>query len=102
MSRGAYLRFTITLLVGLPLLIAILSSITSILPASFINLPNREYWLTPERQADTLSYLRKHSYRLGIALAIFVCFVHWLVIRANSIARHFFPSPRSLSACRYS
>ncbi len=91
MSRGAYLRFTITLLIGLPLLIAFLSSITSIVPARLINLPNRDYWLAPERQANTFSYLRKHSARLGVILAIFVCFVHWLVIQANTHSPPLFP-----------
>lgn len=93
MSRDAYLRFTLTLLVGLPLLIAFLSSITTILPASFINLPNREYWLAPERQADTLSYIRNQGFRLGVILAIFVSFVHWLVLQANVHSPPLFPEP---------
>lgn len=91
MLRGTYLRFTTGLLVGLPLLIVFLSSVTSILPARFINLPNREYWLAPERQADTLFYLRKQGTRFGIILAIFLCFVHWLVVQANVHSPPFLP-----------
>ena len=91
MPRGAYLRFFIVLLVGLPLLIAFLSSVTSILPARFINLPNREYWLAPERQADTLSYLHNQGIRFGIILNVFLCFVHWLVVRANAHIPPLFP-----------
>lgn len=91
MPRGAYLSFTAILLVGLPLLIVFLSSLTTILPVRFINLPNREYWLASERQVDTLSYLRKQGARFGIILAIFLCFVHWLVVKANAHSPPFLP-----------
>jgi hypothetical protein len=84
MPLGTYRRFTITLLLGLPLLITLISSLTSVLPPNFINLPNREYWLAPERQAETLRYLRKTGSRFGIILAVFLCFVHWLVVQANA------------------
>lgn len=91
MPRAAYLRFTIAFLVGLPLLIALLTSLTSLLPARFVNLPNRKYWLAPERRADTLAYLRKHGARFGVMLAIFLCFVHWLVVQANAHIPPLFP-----------
>jgi hypothetical protein len=91
MPRGSYLRFITVLLVGLPLLIVLLSNITSILPARFINLPNREYWLAPERQADTLAYLGKQGARFGVILATFICFAHWLVLQANAHSPPLFP-----------
>jgi len=91
MPRSTYLRFMVALVICLPLLIALLASITSLLPVRFINLPNREYWLAPERQADSLSYLRKHSSRFGVLLVIFLCFVHWLVVQANSQSPAQFP-----------
>lgn len=91
MPRGTYMRLTIALLVGLPLWIAFLSSVTNILPVRVINLPNREYWLAPKRRADTLSYLRKQGTRFGIILAIFLCFVHWLVAQANANNPPLFP-----------
>jgi uncharacterized membrane protein len=91
MPRATYLRFMVTLVVGLPLLIALLASITSLLPVRFINLPNREYWLAPERQADSLAYLRNHSARFGVLLVIFLCYVHWLVVRANLLSPALFP-----------
>lgn len=84
MAKDTYLRFTIALLLGLPLLIVGLASLTAILPARLINLPNREYWLASERQADTLAYLRKHGAHFGALLVIFLGFVHWLVIQANT------------------
>ena len=94
MPRGTYLRFTTALLVCLPLLIALISNFTSVLPSRLINLPNREYWLAPERQADTLLYLRKQGSRFGIILAFFLCFVHWLVVQANALNPPLFPESR--------
>ena len=91
MPRAIYLRFIIALLVALPILIALLTGITSFLPVRFIYLPNREYWLAPERQADTLAYIRKHGMHFGVMLAIFLCFVHWLVVQANSHSPAQFP-----------
>jgi len=91
MPHDTYLRFTTALLVGLPLFIAFISGFTSILPARLINLPNREYWLAPERQADTLSYLRRQGARFAVILAIFLCFVHWLVVQANAHSPPLFP-----------
>jgi hypothetical protein len=89
--RATYLRFMVALVICLPLLFALLASITSLLPVRFINLPNREYWLAPERQADSLAYLRNHSARFGVLLVVFLCFVHWLVVKANSLSPALFP-----------
>lgn len=91
MPRATYLFTIIALLVGLPLLVALISSFATILPTRFINLPNREYWLAPERQADSLDYLRKQGARFGVILAVFLCFVHWLVVRANARSPALFP-----------
>jgi hypothetical protein len=93
MPRDVYLRFMTALVVVLPLLFAVLSSVTAKLPVRYINLPNREYWLAPERQADTLAYLRRHGTRFGIVLAVFLCFVHWLVVLANAHSPARFPEP---------
>jgi uncharacterized membrane protein len=93
MPRSSYLLFTAALLAGLPLLIVFLSSVATFLPVRFINLPNREYWLAPERQDDTLSYIRKQGSHFGVILVVFLCFIHWLVIRANSHNPPLFPEP---------
>jgi uncharacterized membrane protein len=93
MPRGSYLRFFVALLIGVPLLIALLSGTASVLPARFVNLPNRDYWLAPERRAETLAYLRNQGNRFGIVVAVFLCFVHWLVVHANALSPPLFPEP---------
>lgn len=52
-------------------------------PASMVNLPNRDWWLAPERREQTWDYLRIRFIWFGCALLAFVLFVMDLVIRAN-------------------
>ncbi len=61
---------------GVPRLIAAM-------PASAINLPNKEFWLSPERREDTISFLRSQMAWFGCALLAFLLFVMELVFRAN-------------------
>jgi hypothetical protein len=53
------------------------------MPVSVINLPHKEFWLSPERRDDTLSYIRVWSAWIGCALLAFLLFVMELVLRAN-------------------
>ena len=53
------------------------------LPISMINLPNKEYWLSPERRDETLGYLQMHMMWFGCALLAFLLFVMELAFRAN-------------------
>ncbi|HXN53130.1 MAG TPA: hypothetical protein VN943_14455 [Candidatus Acidoferrum sp.] len=61
---------------GIPRLIAAV-------PISLINLPHKEFWLSPERRDDSLSYIRVWSAWFGCALLAFLLFVMELVFRAN-------------------
>ena len=61
---------------GVPRLIAAM-------PASAINLPNKEFWLSPERREETFLFLRAQMAWFGCALLAFLLFVMELVFRAN-------------------
>ena len=53
------------------------------LPVSLINLPHKDFWLSPERRDSTLAYMRVWTAWLGCALLAFLLFVMELVYRAN-------------------
>jgi hypothetical protein len=53
------------------------------MPVSLINLPNKEFWLSPERRDDTLSYIGVWTAWFGCALLAFLLFVMELAFRAN-------------------
>jgi uncharacterized membrane protein len=85
MARTVYVRFMLALIVGLPALFALISYAIAT-PGARVNLPNRDYWLAPERRPQTVSYLRTHLARFSMVLVVFLCYVHWLVVRANEVS----------------
>ena len=55
----------------------------SLLPPHLINLPNKDYWLAPERRDQTFAYLQSQMAWFGCALLAFLLFTMELVFRAN-------------------
>ncbi len=84
MSRGGYQFFILLFAVGIPLFIVGLVSILPRLFPRFVNLPNRDYWLAPDRRDQTLDYLSCHALVFGCMLVVFICGVHGLVVQANA------------------
>lgn len=85
MPRRVYLGLILALTVGLPLLLVFIHGSVRLIPPRYINLPNREYWLAPERIGETFAFLHSQSMYFAALLAAFLCFVHWLVVRANAV-----------------
>jgi uncharacterized membrane protein len=85
MPRAAYIVFMVTVTVLVPALIALSGRVIEALPVARINLPNRDHWLAPERRAETLATLSARSVAFAALLAVFLCFVHWLVLQANRL-----------------
>jgi uncharacterized membrane protein len=82
MSRGGYIRFMLCLCIGLPVLVvAVLTVVYS--RARELKLPNREYWMAPQRVERTRSFLVAHGVWLGSLLVVLSCCVHWLELGAN-------------------
>lgn len=90
-GRGAYTMLMIAMVIGVPGLVASSIWLVRTLPPQLVNLPNKRYWLAPERRAATLEALASLSLRFAVALAVFLCFVHWLVVRANAVQPPTFP-----------
>lgn len=97
MPRDGYVALMTVLVVVVPLFLAGVSSLVAIMPVDRINLPNREYWLAPERVDDTMAFLQAHGRYLALLLAAFLCFVHWLVVLANGQQPPLFPERRFLA-----
>jgi uncharacterized membrane protein len=92
-ARGGFINGwqTKTALFSTELAIIVLATVVSFgiprviaaMPVSVINLPNKDFWLSPERRNDTMSYIRVWSAWIGCALLAFWLFVMELVFRAN-------------------
>ena len=52
-------------------------------PDSLVNLPDKEYWLAPERRARTHEHIRSLILELGVATLIFMAFCQHQVLRFN-------------------
>jgi uncharacterized membrane protein len=82
MSRSGYVRFVLCVAVGLPVaVVVILWAVYS--HATDLKMPNREYWLAPERLDRTRAFLVAHGVWFGSLLVTLGCFVHWLELGAN-------------------
>jgi hypothetical protein len=80
--RARYFHFVLTLGIGAPLaLVALLTAVYS--RAADMKLPNRDYWLAPERIGQTRDRLVAHGIWFGPLLISMVCFAHWLELKAN-------------------
>lgn len=53
------------------------------LPDSLINLPRKDYWLAPERRAETFAFINAQMLMFGNATLLFIFTVFQLVIKEN-------------------
>ncbi|HEY0748650.1 MAG TPA: hypothetical protein VGD63_18250 [Steroidobacteraceae bacterium] len=82
MPRKSYTMFVLISGVGLPLaIVALLTAVYS--KARDMKLPNRDYWLAPERIAQTRALLVNHGVWFGTTITAMVCFMHWLELDAH-------------------
>jgi uncharacterized membrane protein len=82
MTRASYTKFVFAIGVGFPIaMVALLSAVYS--RAGDMKLPNRDYWLAPERIAQTRALLVAHAVWFGCLMVAMVCYIHWLVLAAH-------------------
>ena len=86
MTRDGYRVFMLAFGIGFPLLMVMLISWLPRLAPNLTNIPNRAYWLAPERRETTFAVLSAYALWLGCLLTIFLGGVHWLVVRANAVS----------------
>ena len=83
MSQEGYTNTMLALIVLVPGLLTLTPLGMRKLPANLINIPHKEYWLTPERREHTFQTLHRFMSVMACFLLLFLSYVHWLVILAN-------------------
>ena len=83
MNRGPYLVVMCVLAVGVPALVMLGLRSALRRDSGRINVPNRDFWLAPERRVATLEWLAQHVSRLAAGVCAFAFAVHLALIRAN-------------------
>lgn len=84
MSRAMYVSLMLGVVVVVPSAVALSGWLASVLPPSMLNLPNKAFWLAPERRVATLRSFATWGASFAAVLLLFLCYVHWLVVEANA------------------
>jgi hypothetical protein len=81
------------LTVGAPLFIVIVTAlIPHLIPPSMINIPNRAYWLAPQRAGESLAFLSEQGVWFGCIFLVFLVCVDEFLVKANSTTPPVFPT----------
>jgi hypothetical protein len=83
LPRPTYLLITVAMVLLPPILLVVVPRRTFRNPNARINLPNHRYWLSAERRAATIEILARQCTRFAQLLLAFLCYGHWLIVRAN-------------------
>jgi Protein of unknown function (DUF1648) len=83
MTRNGYLFFILSFVLVYPVLIGFLIGFLPRVRPEWVNFPNRDYWLAPERRDDSLEFLSAHGYWFSCLLLVLVVGIHWAVLVAN-------------------
>ena len=84
-ARDRYVSGMLLATIASPLAIFLIVRQMRRLPAGWINLPNKGYWLAPSRSATTYAWIEAHAGWLGVLLTLFLAFVHSRVVAANAL-----------------
>jgi serine/threonine-protein kinase len=83
LARDGYLALVIgSTVVATALVTGLLSSVVLRFP-DLVNLPNRDFWLAPERREATGAAVSARAVWLGAIVSLFAFGLHLLVLRAN-------------------
>jgi uncharacterized membrane protein len=89
MPKGAFLIFEIILMLFVVPNFLLVPRYIEKLPDSLINLPNKHYWLAPERRAGTIKIIGNYFEWFSIALFSVFMLINQIVYRANVYHENF-------------
>jgi uncharacterized membrane protein len=84
MPRPLYVAILIAIAFVVPLLLSALPLAASGPAGERLNLPDKSYWLHPDRRDNTFAYIARHGRWFGYGVTAFLSYVHWLVVQANA------------------
>ncbi len=83
-SRATFVKMWFVMIAGSGLLFAGLWALMMFLPARWINMPNRDYWLAPGRERYTRGLIGELILWLGIVMLATMSALNHLIMRANT------------------
>lgn len=82
-SRDSFLLFQLGIVALVNLVFLGAGALLRVLPASLVNLPNRRYWLVPERREEAIADLQSRMTAMAVATVGLLLAVFELAARAN-------------------
>ena len=98
MPRGMYIGFMLAIIVGVPLLLAVLPTLAAGSDGARLKIPDRDHWLAPERRRATLAFVALHGQCFAAVVAVFLAYVQGLVVRANQLTPPMLQQQRLVAA----
>lgn len=86
-SKSEFLITNLVLVAGIGLLFLGIAALLDKVPNAWINLPNKDYWLAPDRRAATLDVIQRQMEWLGAATVVLLLGITQLTIEANLTGR---------------
>src|SRR4051794_23950627 len=86
--REFFFGFSWVMLLGVSALLIWTPRLLKRVPAAMINLPNKQYWLAPERKQRSIEFLQRGTEWMGVLTSGFLVAVINLAIRANLAPDH--------------
>jgi len=83
MSKNGFVVFEVFLLIFVVGQFMLIPRLVSKMPDSLINLPNKDYWLAPERRAETMKVIRNYFEWFSTVLLFLFIAVNQLVFYSN-------------------
>lgn len=83
MTREGYRVFMLLFATLLPLFVVAMAGWLPLLFPGAANIPNRRYWMAPERRDAALRFLAEHACWLGCILVLFILGIHLSLLQAN-------------------
>lgn len=85
MTRQGYVAFLILLPLALAGFLWLIGGLVRRLPARFVSLPRRDYWLAPAHLDRTVALLRQHLWIFALLQTGFLGALHLLTLHANRV-----------------
>jgi uncharacterized membrane protein len=83
MPREHFLQYQVVFTLGFAAFFFSLTLVTSILPAAWLNLPHKDYWLAPARREATRQRIARMILAAGCGTQAFFLFLHQRICQAN-------------------
>ena len=83
MSRSTSTIVFLALQSGVPVFMLAMTSLASRMPVSMVNIPNREYWLHPERRSATMAHMSLMITWIAVLTSLFMTAISHLTFVAN-------------------